>query len=84
MPAPGPSAVRVALRRAMHVLVDPPPHVLDDRIGPQLAAPDATRCSRASLVARARFVEDLVALYFAGRLDALRPSSAEQLLVATT
>src|SRR5437764_6069085 len=67
------TAVRVALWRAMHVQVDPPPHVLADEIGLRLAAPDdgwhrrpdmdpqATRGFRASIVARARFIEDLVA-----------------------
>ena len=66
------SAVRVALWRAMHVEVDPLPHVLDDEIGPHLAAPEdgwrdrpdmdpaGTRWFRAGIVARARFVEDLV------------------------
>jgi methyltransferase (TIGR00027 family) len=66
------SAVRVALWRALHVDVDPPPHVLEDEIGLKLAAPDsgwrhrpdmdahATRLFRASIVARARFIEDLV------------------------
>ncbi len=67
------TAVRVALWRAMHVQVDPPPHVLEDEVGLQLAAPDddwrrrpdmdpdGTRWFRAGIVARARFVEDLVA-----------------------
>jgi methyltransferase (TIGR00027 family) len=67
------TAVRVALWRAMHVLVDPPPHVLEDEIGLQLAAPDdgwrsrpdmhptGTCRFRAAIVARARFIEDLVA-----------------------
>lgn len=67
------TAVRVALWRAMHVLVDPPPHVLEDEIGLRLAAPDedwrqrgdmdprATSRFRAGIVARSRFVEDLVA-----------------------
>ena len=71
--APDGTAVRVALWRAMHVLVDPPPHVLADEIGLQLAAPAAgwrergdmhpqgTSRFRAGIVARARFVEDLVA-----------------------
>jgi methyltransferase (TIGR00027 family) len=71
--APDSSAVRVALWRAIHVQVDTPPHVLDDEIGLQLAAPDegwrqrpdmdprATSVARASIVARARFIEDLVA-----------------------
>jgi methyltransferase (TIGR00027 family) len=71
--APDSTAVRVALWRAMHVQVDPPPHVLDDEIGYQLVAPetdwrgrpdmnpDWTRHFRASIVARARFIEDLVA-----------------------
>jgi methyltransferase (TIGR00027 family) len=70
--APDTTAVRVALWRAMHVLVDPPPHVLEDQIGLQLAAPEegwrrrpdmdpqGTRSFRASIVARARFIEDLV------------------------
>lgn len=65
--------MRVALWRAMHVLVDPPPHVLEDEVGLRLAAPDAgwrdrpdmdpvfTSGFRASIVARARFIEDLVA-----------------------
>ena len=68
------TAVRVALWRAMHVQVDPPPHVLEDEVGLRLAAPDDglaptartwTRTAhgwfRAGIVARARFVEDLVA-----------------------
>lgn len=65
--------MRVALWRALHVQVDAPPHVLEDEIGLQLAAPDEgwqhrpdmdphfTRQFRASIVARARFIEDLVA-----------------------
>ena len=56
----------------MHVQVDPAPHVLEDEIGLRLVAPDdgwrrrpdmdqhATSHSRASIVARARFIEDLV------------------------
>src|ERR1700676_4282573 len=70
--APDSTAVRVALWRAMHVQVDLPPHVLEDEIGLRLAGPDdgwrqrpdvdprATRGYRASVVARARFIEDLV------------------------
>jgi hypothetical protein len=38
--APDSTAVRVALWRAMHVQIDPPPHVLADEIGLHLAAPD--------------------------------------------
>lgn len=69
--APDSTAVRVALWRAMHVQIDPPPHVLEDEIGLQLAAPDdswrkrpdmdpeGTKFFRASIVARSRFVEDL-------------------------
>ena len=70
---PDSTAVRTALWRAMHVQVDPPPHVLEDELGLQLAAPDdgwrarpdmdpaGTRGFRAAIVARARFIEDLVA-----------------------
>lgn len=71
-PAADGTAVRVALWRAMHVQVDPLPHVFDDEIGLELAAPDedwrhrpdmdpaGTKWFRAGIVARARFVEDLV------------------------
>jgi methyltransferase (TIGR00027 family) len=70
---PESTAVRVALWRAMHVQVDPPPHVVTDEIGLQLADPGpawrqrpdmdppGTARVRASIVARARFIEDLVA-----------------------
>ncbi len=67
------TAVRVALWRAIHVQADPPPHVLEDEIGLRLAAPAdgwrdrpdmdvrVTSRFRAGIVARARFIEDLVA-----------------------
>jgi methyltransferase (TIGR00027 family) len=70
--APDSTAVRVALWRAMHVRVDPPPHVIEDEIGLKLVAPDDgwlsrpdmnpqfTSPFRASIVARARFIEDLI------------------------
>jgi methyltransferase (TIGR00027 family) len=70
--APDSTAARVALWRALHVECDPPPHVLEDEIGMRLLAPDTdwrrrgdmdpqfTRPFRASIVARARFIEDLV------------------------
>lgn len=69
---PDNTAVRVALWRALHVQVDPAPHVLDDEIGLHLAAPDdawrrrgdmdprRTKGNRASIIARARFIEDQV------------------------
>lgn len=71
LPAPDNTAVRTALWRALHVLADPPPHVFDDTVGLALAAPDDdwrerpdmsafTRPFRASILARARFIEDLV------------------------
>jgi methyltransferase (TIGR00027 family) len=68
------TAVRVALWRALHVQVDSPPHVLEDEIGLRLVAPEDgwrcrpdmdphfTRLFRASIVARARFIEDLVVI----------------------
>jgi methyltransferase (TIGR00027 family) len=71
--APESTAARVALWRALHVAIDPPPHVVADEVGLRLLAPDegwrrrpdmdpaGTRLFRASIVARARFVEDLVA-----------------------
>ncbi|QHC23622.1 class I SAM-dependent methyltransferase [Streptomyces sp. GS7] len=69
---PDNTAVRTALWRALHVQLDPPPHVLRDETGLELAAPDddwrhrpdmdpqATVGFRAAIVARARFVEDLI------------------------
>ncbi|MFT4068501.1 class I SAM-dependent methyltransferase [Paraburkholderia sp.] len=70
--APDSTAARVALWRALHVQADAPPHVLEDEVGLQLLAPAEdwrsrgdmdprfTRPFRASIVARARFIEDLV------------------------
>ena len=74
---PDSTAVRVALWRAIHVQADPPPHVFEDEVGLKLVAPDDewrsrpdmspfTRPFRASIVARARFIEDLVAEQTAG------------------
>lgn len=71
--APESTAVRVALWRAMHVQIDPPPHVIEDEIGLRLAAPDdgwrrrgdmhpaGTSTFRAGIIARSRFTEDMVA-----------------------
>ena len=70
---PDNTAVRTALWRALHVEVDAPPHVLEDEIGLRLAGPPDgwrgrpdmdpvfTSGFRGSVVARARFIEDLVA-----------------------
>jgi methyltransferase (TIGR00027 family) len=69
---PDSTAVRVALWRALHAQVDSAPHVLEDEIGLRLVAPEEswrgrpdmdphfTSLFRASIVARARFIEDLV------------------------
>jgi methyltransferase (TIGR00027 family) len=69
---PDNTAVRVALWRALHTEVDAPPHVLEDEIGLRLADPPDgwrgrpdmdpvfTSGFRGSIVARARFIEDLV------------------------
>jgi methyltransferase (TIGR00027 family) len=66
------TAARVALWRALHVEVDAPPHVLEDEVGLRLVDPAEgwrerpdmhprfTAPFRASIVARARFIEDLV------------------------
>ncbi|HEX3087626.1 MAG TPA: class I SAM-dependent methyltransferase, partial [Ilumatobacteraceae bacterium] len=70
---PDSTAVRVALWRALHLEVDAAPHVLQDVVGLQLADPDSgwrdrgdmhpegTKGFRAAIVARARFIDDLVA-----------------------
>jgi methyltransferase (TIGR00027 family) len=74
---PDNTAVRVALWRALHLEADAPPHVFEDAVGLKLIAPEEgwqrrpdmspfTRPFRASIVGRARFIEDLVAERVAG------------------
>jgi methyltransferase (TIGR00027 family) len=69
--APEHTAVRVALWRALHAQLDPKPHILTDEIGAKLVGeenwrgrpdmnPDFSKSMRASVVGRARFIEDLV------------------------
>ncbi len=70
--APDSSAVRTALWRALHVQVDAPPHLIEDEIGLALTDPEVgwrdrpdmhpigTGPYRAAIVARTRFVEDLL------------------------
>jgi len=72
VPEPDQTAVRVALWRALHLEVDGAPPVLADDVGLRLAGPaDGWRTRpdmdpvftsgfRAAIVARARFIEDLV------------------------
>src|ERR1700761_5975367 len=69
---PDNTAVRTALWRALHTEVDAAPHIVEDTIGLKLIAPDVnwrerpdmhpqfTKRIRASIVARARFIEDLI------------------------
>ena len=70
--APDSSAVRTALWRALHVQIDATPHLIEDEIGLALADPEpgwqdrpdmhpaGTGGYRAAIVARTRFVEDLL------------------------
>jgi methyltransferase (TIGR00027 family) len=72
VPEPDQTAVRVALWRALHLEADAEPPVLADAVGLRLADPADgwrerpdmdpvfTRGFRAAIVARARFIEDLV------------------------
>lgn len=69
---PDNTAVRTALWRALHLEVDAQPFILEDQIGLQLIDPakgwqnrpdmhpDFTKRLRASMVARSRFIEDLI------------------------
>lgn len=67
---PDNTAVRTALWRALHARTDAAPHIVEDTVGLKLVAPDAdwqerpdmkyTKRLRASIVARARFIEDLI------------------------
>jgi|SRR5579883_1689965 methyltransferase (TIGR00027 family) len=70
--APDSTAARVALWRALHILADPPPHIITDEIGLKLVEPEEgwrsrpdmhpefTKLFRAAIVARARFMDDLI------------------------
>jgi methyltransferase (TIGR00027 family) len=87
------SAVRVALWRALHVQVDAPPHILEDEIGLQLAAPEegwrlrpdmdpvGTSWFRAAIVARARFIEDLIDLEDPEALPDLRSALGQYVVL---
>ncbi|PWT77661.1 MAG: SAM-dependent methyltransferase [Bacteroidetes bacterium] len=67
---PDNTALRTALWRALHVQVDAIPHILEDEVGLKLISPNDdwkerpdmkfTKRLRASIVARARFIEDLI------------------------
>jgi len=66
---PDNTALRTALWRALHVLTDEKPYIIEDKVGYDLIKPEEgwqerpdmkfTKSLRASIVARARFVEDL-------------------------
>lgn len=66
---PDNTALRTALWRALHVLTDDKPYIIEDKIGYSLIKPEKdwqerpdmkyTKRLRASIVARARFVEDI-------------------------
>lgn len=67
---PDNTAIRTALWRALHLQVDAKPYVVEDEIGLKLIAPPDdwqqrpdmkfTKRLRASIVARARFIEDFI------------------------
>ena len=87
---PKSSAARVALWRALHVQIDPPPHVLEDEVGLRLLNPDDdwrgrvdmdaqfTRPFRACIVARARFIEDVRAMMLYCPAGAGRPGDTSR------
>lgn len=66
---PDNTALRTALWRALHVLTDDKPYIIEDRIGYDLIKPEKdwqerpdmkyTKRLRASIVVRARFIEDM-------------------------
>jgi methyltransferase (TIGR00027 family) len=67
---PNNTAVRTALWRALHIQVDEKPYIIEDEVGLRLIAPPDdwqqrpdmkfTKRIRASIVARARYIEDLI------------------------
>lgn len=70
--APESSAARVALWRALHMETESAPYIIEDKVGLSLLSPEEdwrnrgdmnpefTKMFRASIVARARFIDDLV------------------------
>ncbi|HET8573210.1 MAG TPA: class I SAM-dependent methyltransferase [Edaphocola sp.] len=66
---PDNTALRTALWRALHVLTDAKPYVIEDKVGYELIQPEKdwqerpdmkyTKRLRASIIARARFIEDM-------------------------
>ena len=70
MNKPDNTAVRTALWRGLHTQVDAKPFIIEDEVGLKLVAPEDgwrerpdmkyTARLRASIVARARFIEDLI------------------------
>ncbi|WP_291906636.1 class I SAM-dependent methyltransferase [Chitinophaga sp. CB10] len=68
-PQPDNTAARTALWRALHVFADEQPYIIEDKVGYELLQPEQdwqerpdmkyTKRLRASIVARARFVEDM-------------------------
>lgn len=66
---PDNTALRTALWRALHVMSDDKPFIIEDKVGLELIKPEQgwqerpdmkfTKSLRASIVARARFVEDI-------------------------
>lgn len=67
---PDNTAIRVALWRAFHTQADAEPHILEDTVGLELIAPEEgwqerpdikyTQRLRASVVARSRYIEDII------------------------
>ena len=67
---PDNTAIRTALWRAFHTQADAEPHILEDTLGLQLIAPEEgwqerpdikyTQRLRASVVARSRYIEDII------------------------
>ncbi|MCL1670646.1 class I SAM-dependent methyltransferase [Elizabethkingia ursingii] len=67
---PDNTAVRTALWRAFHIQADTKPYILEDNVGLQLIAPEEgwqerpdikyTQRLRATVVARSRYIEDLI------------------------
>ncbi|WP_407485620.1 class I SAM-dependent methyltransferase [Elizabethkingia miricola] len=67
---PDNTAIRTALWRAFHTQTDAEPHILEDTVGLQLIAPEQgwqerpdikyTQRLRASVVARSRYIEDII------------------------
>lgn len=81
--APEHTAVRVALWRALHLVLDPDPPIFNDPIGAELVAENNWQ-QHPDMNPEYVSGESIYQRYFAMRSDGLRAGQAEAFLIAST